>query len=310
MPRPLRLEYEGALYHVMSRGDRREDIFNDDRDRENFVGLLGRTCMKTGWQVHAYCLMTNHWHGVVETPQPNLAAGMRWLLGTYTQSFNRRHGQWGHLFGGRYKAQVIDCRSTGYLAQACNYVHLNPRRARMLKGGAKLESYPWSSYPAYLRPRLRKEWMRVDRLLGEHGLERDTARNRREFGRRVEAIDAEVIGIECNHLRRGWKMGREDFADWLGDKLVAERKRTETRREKEREVDEILAERLARDCLRAVGWSVDQLRRSPKGDPVKVEIARQLRAQTPVSRRWIAQRLHMGSTGYFSNLLGHDDIKL
>ncbi|MFN2622818.1 MAG: transposase [Chthoniobacterales bacterium] len=84
MPRPLRVEYGGALYHVMSRGDRREDIFADDRDRENFLELLGRACAKTGWQVHAYCLMTNHWHAVVETPQPNLAAGMRWLLGTYT----------------------------------------------------------------------------------------------------------------------------------------------------------------------------------------------------------------------------------
>jgi REP element-mobilizing transposase RayT len=83
MPRPLRIEYGGARYHVMSRGDRREDIFVDDRDRENFLGLLGRACAKTGWQVHAYCLMTNHWHAVVETPQPNLASGMRWLLGTY-----------------------------------------------------------------------------------------------------------------------------------------------------------------------------------------------------------------------------------
>src|ERR1700754_4113801 len=100
MPRPLRVEYPGALYHVMSRGDRREDIFADALDRERFLALVGRACLKTGWQVHAYCLMSNHWHAVIETAQANLSVGMRWLLGTYTQSFNRRHGQWGHLFGG------------------------------------------------------------------------------------------------------------------------------------------------------------------------------------------------------------------
>jgi REP element-mobilizing transposase RayT len=237
---------------VVSLGDRREDIFADDRDRENFLSLLGRSCMKTGWQVHAYCLMTNHWHAVVETPQPNLAAGMRWLLATYTQSFNRRHQQWGHLFGGRYKAQVIDCRSRGYLAQACNYVHLNPRPGVHAQGRSETGE------------------LSVERCRGY----RDRMQS---FAPRMED-------------------GSEDFADWLGDKLVAERKRAETRREKEREVDEILAERLARDCLRAVGWSVDQLRRSPKGDPVKVGIARHLRAQTPVS-------------GYLSNLLRHDDVK-
>ena len=106
MPRPLRIEYAGARYHLMSRGDRREDIFLDAVDRKRFLALLGKTCGKTGWEVQAYCLMSNHWHAVVETPQPNLALGMRWLLGTYTQSFHRRHRQWGHLFGGRYKAQL------------------------------------------------------------------------------------------------------------------------------------------------------------------------------------------------------------
>ena len=308
MPRPLRVEYAGACYHVMSRGDRREDIFVDEIDRKKFLGLLGRACLKTGWQVHAYCLMSNHWHGVIETPHPNLSAGMRWLLGTYTQSFNRRHRQWGHLFGGRYKAQVIDERSKGYLARACNYVHLNPKRAGLVKNGARLETYPWSSYPAYLRLALREKWLRVDRLLGEHGLQRDTAANRREFARRMEAINPTELGGEHDALRRGWKVGGEDFVDWLADKLARPSK-GQTRARAEREVDEILAERLVKDCLRTVGWGLAELEGSAKGDPVKVEMARQLRAQTPMTRRWIAQRLRMGSTGYLSSLLGHDDIK-
>src|SRR2546423_1159235 len=151
MPRPLRIQYEGALYHVMSRGDRREGIFFDDADRNAVLRTLGGTCAKMGWEVHAYCLMGNHFHLVVETPQPNLALGMKWLLGTYTQRFNRRHRHWGHLFGGRYKAQLIDSRSRDYLRRACDYVHLNPVRAGIVASNKKLESIPLSSYAQYLQ---------------------------------------------------------------------------------------------------------------------------------------------------------------
>ena len=103
MARKLRVEYPGAVYHVMNRGDRREPIFKDDKDRLNFLATLGEACQKTGWQVHAFCLMPNHFHLVLETPQGNLVAGMKWLLGTYTGRFNRRHKLFGHLFSGRYK---------------------------------------------------------------------------------------------------------------------------------------------------------------------------------------------------------------
>ena len=115
MARKLRVEYPGALYHVMSRGDHGDPLFEDDRDRERFVETLGEAALKTGWQVHAYCLMSNHFHLVVETPQGNLVAGMKWLLGTYTGRFNRRHKLFGHLFSGRYESLVVDGPGTGYL---------------------------------------------------------------------------------------------------------------------------------------------------------------------------------------------------
>ena len=100
MPRQVRLQYEDAIYHLLNRGDRREAIFRDNLDRESFLATLGTNCTRTDWQVHAYCLMSNHFHLVVETPRPNLVAGMKWFLGTYTMRFNRRHALSGHLFAG------------------------------------------------------------------------------------------------------------------------------------------------------------------------------------------------------------------
>src|SRR5215472_16980098 len=129
MPRPLRIQYAGARYHVMSRGDRREAIFHDDADRLEFLRTLGQACQKTGWQVHSYCLMSNHFHLVIETPNANLVAGMKWLLGVYTARFNRRRKVFGHLFSGRYKALIVDGSGNGYLKSVCDYVHLDPVRA-------------------------------------------------------------------------------------------------------------------------------------------------------------------------------------
>jgi putative transposase len=153
MPRKLRMEYQGAMYHVMSRGDRREKIFLDDVDRQDFIKTLAEACQKTNWQVHAYCLMPNHYHLVLETPEPNLVAGMAWLQSTYTIRLNHRHQLFGHVFGGRYKAQLVDGSANGYLRTACDYVHLNPVRAGMLLAAERLLSFPWSSFGAYMAAR-------------------------------------------------------------------------------------------------------------------------------------------------------------
>src|SRR5688500_9875161 len=114
MPRQMRVQYPGAIYHVMSRGDRREDIYLDDVDRQDFLKTLAEACQKTAWQVHAYCLMRNHFHLVIETPEGNLVEGMSWLLSTYTIRLNRRHKLSGHVFSGRYKAPALDGSGNGY----------------------------------------------------------------------------------------------------------------------------------------------------------------------------------------------------
>ena len=175
------------MYHVMSRGNRRADIYLDDVDRQDFLKTLAEACLKTGWQVHAYCLMSNHYHLVLETPNANLVAGMAWLQSTYTIRLNHRHKLIGHVLSGRYKAHLVEGSGTGYLRTACDYVHLNPVRAAVLKSEERLLSYPWSSFGYYLAaPRHRPGWMRVDRLLGEHGLQEDSAETRQEFERRME----------------------------------------------------------------------------------------------------------------------------
>src|SRR5437667_1446982 len=182
MPGKLRVEYAGALYHLMNRGDRREPIFRDDYDRQRFLETLAECCAKTDWQVHALCLMPNHFHLVLETPKANLVAGMKWLLGTYTGRFNRRHKFFGHLFSGRYKSLIVDGSGKGYLRTVCDYVHLNPVRAKILSREAPLRSYRWSSYPWYVaEPGKRPVWLRVDRVFGEMGIPKDSKAGREYF---------------------------------------------------------------------------------------------------------------------------------
>lgn len=145
MARPLRIELSGGLYHVTSRGDRREAIFFSDDNRLVWLDLLGQVCSRFNWICHAYCLMTNHYHIVIETPEGNLAQGMRQLNGVYTQMTNRTHGRVGHVFQGRYKAIMVEKDS--YLLELARYVVLNPVRAGMVND---VDEWPWSSYPAMI----------------------------------------------------------------------------------------------------------------------------------------------------------------
>lgn len=164
MARPLRLEFVGALYHITSRGDRREDIYEDDRDRKQFLSILGEVCKRYNWICHAYCLMSNHYHLLIETPDGNLSKGMRQLNGVYTQYFNRQHSRVGHVFQGRYKAILVD--KSSYLLELARYIVLNPVRASMVRFA---EDWPWSSYRATAGEQGCPDWLRVDWLLAAFG---------------------------------------------------------------------------------------------------------------------------------------------
>jgi REP-associated tyrosine transposase len=303
MPRKLRVQYPGALYHLMNRGDRRDDIFKDDQDRQRFTETLGETCEKTGWQVHAYCLRSNHFHLVAETPQPNLVAGMKWLLGTYTSRFNRRHKEFGHVFSGRYKSLIVEGSGNGYLKSVCDYVHLNPVRAGLVGARQPLESYVWSSYGQYLKaPGKRFCWVRVDRLLGEWGIPKDSAAGRRRFGQCLEHRRREENPkTDWKAVERGWFLGEPEFKEELlaqmqesrGDHYGAEL----------READLAHAERVVREELRRRDWTEAELIQRRKGDPEKVQIAWQLRGRTTMTLKWIAQWLRMGAWTHVSNCL-------
>jgi REP element-mobilizing transposase RayT len=305
MPRPLRIEYEGAVYHVMNRGDRREPIFRDDADRLRFLDTLAEACAKTGWQVHALCLMPNHFHLVVETPRRNLVAGMKWFLGTYTARFNRRHGLAGHLFGGRYKALLVDSTAPGYFRAVCDYVHLNPARANLIPADQPLREYRWSSHAEYLKaPTRRWPWLQVDRLLGEMRLPKEGPVVRREFERVMEdRRRQEGDGSQWAPIRRGWFFGDKSLKEELLAK-ASERVGAQHHATQRQETEEAKAERLVREELATLGWNEGELARRRKGDPEKVRIARRLRQETTMTLAWIARRLGMGVWTYVSNLLG------
>ncbi|MEK7684393.1 MAG: transposase [Verrucomicrobiota bacterium] len=303
MPRQLRIQYEGALYHVMNRGDRREAIFKDDPDHERFLVTLAEACAKTGWQIHAYCLMSNHFHLVLETPHANLVEGMKWFLGTYTNRFNRRHKLFGHLFSGRYKSLLVDGRQKAYFKAVCEYVHLNPVRAKLLKPEQPLRDYRWSSVVDYLQPPNRRvPWLRVDRLFGEMRIFQDSVAGRQEFERRLEARRLSETDTDWKEIRRGWYFGDETFRQELLAQVAGGSGPNHYAQPKRQSAAE-LADQMVLAELKQLAWSEADLAERRKGDPAKVRIARRLRQETAVSLKWIAQRLHMGAWTHVANLI-------
>jgi REP element-mobilizing transposase RayT len=302
MARKLRVEFAGAIYHVMNRGDRRQEICWDDRDRERFLVTLAETCAKTGWQVHAFCLMPNHFHLVVETPQPNLVAGMHWFLGTYTSRFNHRHQFSGHLFSGRYKSLLVSGQG-GYLRTVSAYVHLNPVRANLLPAEAPLRNWQWSSFPEYLKtPTQRADWMRVDRVLGDYGIPKDSAAGRREFEKTLEAQRGQEDEDALASIRHGWYMGDETFRQELLAQVSAkagpQHYGAELAESAEAKAERIVTEELARHK-----WTAQDLASARKGDTTKVAIALRLRRETTMTLPWIAARLQMGTKTHLAHLL-------
>jgi len=210
MARPLRIEYPGAVYHITSRGNDKKAVFKDDQDRETFLKILAHVNKRYHWLCHAYCLMDNHYHLMIETPDGNLALGMRQLNGVYTQARNKRYNKTGHLFQGRYKAILI--QKDTHLLEVCRYVVLNPVRARMVE---KPEDWRWSSFRATAGKEAALPCLTTDWILGQFS--RTRAKAEKEYRQFVQwGIGKETI---WNEVKGQTLLGEDDFIDSLAEHI-------------------------------------------------------------------------------------------
>jgi REP element-mobilizing transposase RayT/transposase len=225
MARPLRIEFAGALYHVTARGNRQESIFVTDADRVAFLKILGQVVERFNWLVHAYCLMDNHYHLLIETPDGNLGKGMRQLNGVYTQTSNWNNNRVGHVFQGRYKAILIQKES--YLLELARYIVLNPVRARMVKFA---KAWPWSSYRDTAGYRNLPEWLSTDWLLAVFGKKLFQAQQKYQ----LFVAEGKNQSAPWEQLRNQVFLGSEEFVKNLQDRIESGKDLSEVPRSQRR----------------------------------------------------------------------------
>ncbi|MEO6848024.1 MAG: transposase [Chthoniobacterales bacterium] len=334
MPRQQRIEYKGATYHVMSRGERRQRIYEDEEDRRIWIRTLGESCERTGWRVYAWVQMDNHYHLVLKTPEANLVRGMQWLQTTFTVRMNVRHRQSGHLFGGRYKAVLVESGESssgqeenshpfGYLGTVLDYVHLNPARAGVLGRDKKkrktLMDYRWSSLvEGYIQPpSKRPAWFEAEMGMGLFGL-KDTAHGRREFLERLEERvkeEGKAAGEEMpegqslqSTLQRGWYFGSQIFREKMlalvdqGGKGIRKHENHEAAKLSHdyhvHKAEDIIARYLKKSRM-----SLKDLLKLPPNNIKKAKLATCVHEQTTVSLQWLSQHLQMKSASNVSHII-------
>ena len=298
MARKIRIEYPGAAYHVINRGNYRADIFATDGARAAFIRTLDEACERTGWIIHAWCLMSNHYHLALSTPQPNLADGMQWFQGTFCTRFNRFRNEKGHVFQGRYKAFNIQPGRT--LGSVCHYIHLNPIRAKMM-GMEQLSKWPWSSLQWILEPRKRKAWFTPQVALRQSAELEDVPAGRRAYVEYLAwlSADEQEQKRQCfERMTKGWIMGSEEFARKImqeADKLpeAVQQEFGATR-------EEIWAKELAGLKARL---DAREMRERTKSADWKVALAAEMKRHTTATNRWLSKALEMGSLFTVSRLI-------
>ena len=315
MARQLRFQYPGAVDHGMARGDGGKQLFLGKEDHESFRHWLEQVCGSHGWRIHAWVLMGNHFHLLLETPEANLAAGMRVLLGAFSQAWNHRHQRRGHVFQGRYKAVPVAgerAADAHYFKVVADYIHLNPARAKLAGGGSgRLAAYPWSSLRHYAKGDP-PPWLELTRVLDAFHLSHDR-RGRQAYVDWLEARAANdggnVDDESMRALRRGWYLGEEGFKDKLLGML--EKARAKIRKRGNHSGGAVAAHNEAA-AERIVCWlggrtgmpvAIAELALLKKNDPGKVTCAALVRRRTAVPNEWLAVRLAMGHASYVSALV-------
>ena len=216
MTRPLRVEYPDAYYHVINRGNSQEEIFLNDRDKEKFLEYLEKAAERFSIIFHGYCLMSNHYHLLVQTPDSNLSMAMQWINVSYAAYFNRKRNRHGHLFQGRFKAILIDADE--YLKHLSRYIHLNPVRAKMVSSPAE---YLWSSYAAFIGQQKAPQFLETNWLLSSFGKNKKQARrNYQDF---VEKVDAKALENPGDQVSEGFLLGDANFIKWVKETFLSDR---------------------------------------------------------------------------------------
>ena len=295
MARKLRIEYEGARYHVINRGNYRADIFASDGARAAFETCLWEACEKTGWIVHAYVIMRNHYHLALETPNGDLVAGMKWLQATFANRFNRFRTERGHVFQGRYQAIVLeDGHAFGAVA---HYIHLNPVRAKIVAAG-ELGAFRWSSYHWLDQPTQRPPALGFAMALDDAGGLADSPEGWKRYRAYLEWLSSETEeqkrrGVE--RMSRGWAHGTTEFKAALVQDQQKVRQRGRATERDAREVRELEWEARVGRCLQALKVGALEPAKERKAAAWKVAIATHLKQTCTATNPWISRRLHMGA---------------
>ncbi|MBI2496555.1 MAG: transposase [Opitutae bacterium] len=302
MARKLRLEFPGAVYHVINRGNYRAYVFKSAGAKQAFEECLFAACARSGWLLHAFVIMGNHYHLALETPQGNLVAGMQWLQSTFANRFNKLRGERGHLFQGRYHSLLVEEGEA--LGLLCHYLHLNPVRAGLVPVG-RLGEYRHSSYWYLGQPKLRPVFLHPETALSEAGALADTPAGWRAYADYLSWQLTEGPAGKSQayvSMSKGWALGGKGFKQMLlQDQAVA----ADTRAWESSGVREV----------REAQWQavLDRLRQQVpaketqnqrKSAPWKVKLATQMKASTDASNGWLADQLGMGSAVYLSKHVG------
>lgn len=294
MARSLRIEYPGAVYHVLNRGNYRKAVFGTEAAKEAFEACLFVACARYRWRLYAYCTLGNHYHFAVETLEANLSVGMQWLQSTFANRFNRAHQAHGHLFQGRFKSLIVE--RDAYLGPLIHYIHLNPWRARLARD-AKPEAYRWSTLWYLHHKRTRSDFMDLGLGLYYAGGLADTPRGRRRYNAYLAWLkedDQAKRQLQLALMNRGWALGCREFKEQLIERYAPVGERHGWGGRDFQEANRIRWETLVKAYMKALGRTEDEGRTHRKTAPWKVMIAHLMKERTSVGTIWLSERLNMG----------------
>ena len=294
MPRPLRFEYEGALYHVLNRGNYRSWIFEDEGAKLAFEKCLFEACERTGWIIHAYCIMGNHYHLALETPSPNLSEGMKWLQGVYATRYNRFRKEQGHLFQGRFKSIVLE--NFERLAGLCHYIHLNPVRASIVDV-SQLAGYRYSSYCWLNNRKGRRPFLSFDACLEGSGGLKNTPAGRRKYAQYLAWLnedEAQQKAYLFDRMSKGWAHGTKEFKKALIRDGEKERHHLQLGGTGSREALELVWEDDLERCLEVLGKRFSDASTEAKSVDWKIAVCAWMKRRHLCRNRWLSGMLSMG----------------